>query len=223
MAVLRAVARPMLASIFIVQGFDTMRHPDRVVKKAEPVVRPIAERVSVVPDDTETAVRVNGAVQLVAGSLLAMGWLPRISALAIAGTLVPTTAAGHRFWEEQEEQDRAQQRIHFLKNVVMFGGLLIAAADTSGRPSLAWRSRHAVSSARHEASLAAKVARAAKTSGKAGQLAGAAGERLSRAGTRAADARKVGARAGRAGYRAGYRVGKARAKAGRLSRVLPGS
>ena len=42
MAVLRAVARPMLASIFIVQGLDTVLHPDRKVAAAEPVVRPLA-------------------------------------------------------------------------------------------------------------------------------------------------------------------------------------
>jgi putative oxidoreductase len=164
MAVLRTLARPMLASIFIIQGYDTMRNPDRVVKKAEPVVRPIASRVSVVPDDTEQAVRLNGTVQFVGGTLLAIGWLPRLSALAIAATLVPTTAAGHRFWEADSEEERAMQRIQFLKNLGMFGGLLIAAGDTAGRPSLAWRSRHAVKEARREVSHAAKAAR---TSGKA--------------------------------------------------------
>ena len=50
MAVLRAVARPMLASIFIAQGFDTLLHPERVVPAAEPVVRPVAGRVPAVPD-----------------------------------------------------------------------------------------------------------------------------------------------------------------------------
>jgi uncharacterized membrane protein YphA (DoxX/SURF4 family) len=171
MAVLRAVARPMLASIFIVQGFGTMRHPERVVKKAEPVVRPVTERVSFLPDDTEQVVRLNGAVQLTAGVLLAIGWLPRLSAAAIAGTLVPTTAAGHRFWESDDEQERAQQRIHFLKNLAMFGGLLIAAGDTAGRPSLAWRSKHAVHTARREAALAAKTARTSgKTAAKATRL-----------------------------------------------------
>jgi uncharacterized membrane protein YphA (DoxX/SURF4 family) len=171
MAVVRAVARPMLASIFIVQGLNTMRNPDRVVKKAEPVIRPIAERVSFVPDDTEQAVRINGAVQFTAGILLAAGWLPRLAALTIAGTLVPTTAAGHRFWEAEDEQERAQQRIHFLKNLGLFGGLLIAAADTGGRPSLAWRSRHAVHTARREAALTARTARASgKTAAKATKL-----------------------------------------------------
>ena len=139
MAVLRAVARPMLASIFVVQGYQTWRWPERVAARAEPVVRPVTDRVAVLPDETEQAVRLNGAVQCVAGSMLAMGWLPRLSAAVLAGTLVPTTLAGHRFWEVEDKQERAQQRIHFLKNLTMLGGLLIAAADTGGNPSLAWR------------------------------------------------------------------------------------
>ena len=64
MPVLRAAARPMMASIFIVQGFDTMLHPERKTSAAKPVVRPIAERVSVIPNQTEQAVRLSGAVQL---------------------------------------------------------------------------------------------------------------------------------------------------------------
>jgi putative oxidoreductase len=42
MVVLRAIARPMLASIFIAQGYETFRHPERVAGRAEPVVRPLA-------------------------------------------------------------------------------------------------------------------------------------------------------------------------------------
>jgi putative oxidoreductase len=57
----------------------------------------------------------------------------------------------------------------------MFGGLLIAAADTAGNPSLAWRTRHAAKTARRESSL---VARTAKASGKAGRKAGRLSARL---------------------------------------------
>lgn len=172
MPVLRAIARPMLASIFAIQGFDTLLHPERTAALAEPVVRPVADRVPAVPNSTEQAVRISGAVQVVAASLLAVGRLPRLSALAIAATLVPTTLAGHRFWEAEDDKDRAQQRIHFLKNVSMFGGLLIAAGDTAGQPSLAWRSRHAAKTARREVALA-------KRSGKAGAKAGARAGRFS--------------------------------------------
>jgi len=188
----------MLAGIFIVQGYDTFRHPEKVAPRAEPVVRPLAERFpSAVPAKTEDAIRLNGAVQMAAGACLAAGWFPRLAALTLAGTLVPTTAAGHRFWEA-EDADRAQQRIHFLKNLSMFGGLLIAAGDTSGQPSLAWRARHGARAASRETRRTAQaagretrrtaqaarrqaqtarrearlIARTAKVSGKAGRRVG---------------------------------------------------
>ena len=212
MTVLRAVARPMLASIFVIQGFDTMLHPERVAPRAEPVVAPLAELVPGVPARTEDAVRLNGAVQFTAGSLLALDIWPRLSALAIAVTLVPTTVAGHRFWEVEDEKERAQQRIQFLKNLAIFGGLLIAAADTGGRPSLAWRSRYAVRSARRDVALAT---RAAKVSGRAGARAGRASARAGRASARIsrAKARASRARASRA------RASRARASRARASRA----
>jgi putative oxidoreductase len=170
----------MVASIFILQGYDTFRRPERVAPRAEPVVRQLSDRIPAVPAKTEDAVRLNGAVQMVAGVLLSVGWFPRLAALALAGTLVPTTAAGHRFWEAEEDADRAQQRIHFLKNLSMFGGLLIVAADTAGQPSLAWRVRHS----RQEARLVAQTARtSAKAGAKAGMKAGV------RAGAKAEKAR----------------------------------
>lgn len=217
MQVLRALARPMLASIFIIQGYDTFRRPERVAAKAEPVVRPLAERMPVVPAKTEQAVQLNGAIQMAAGALLGLGKFPRLSALAIAGTLVPTTLAGHRFWEEAEEAGKAQQRIHFLKNLTIFGGLLIAAADTAGKPSLAWQARHAAQTARREANLVARTARATGQSGaKAGRTATKAAYR-----TGAKAGYQAGTKAGyRAGAKAGFRAGAkavAAAKAGRGS------
>jgi putative oxidoreductase len=177
MAVVRAIARPMLASIFAIQGLDTLRNPERVAPAAEPVVKPLSEKVPALPDSVEQAVRINGAVQLAGGTLLAIGWVPRLAALAIAGTLVPTTLAGHRFWEADEPQTRKQQKIHFLKNLSMLGGLLLAAADTGGRPSLAWRSRHAAHDVRRQSAVAARAARAGA---RAGSRAGRARGRLSR-------------------------------------------
>ena len=170
MPVLRAVARPLLASIFVLQGYDTLLHPGKYAAEAEPVVRPIAERVPVLSGKPEQAVRINGAVQLVAGSLLALGRFPRLSALAIAATLVPTTLAGHRFWEPDDAQERAAQRTQFLKNAGLLGGLLLAAADTAGAPSLAWRGRHVAREARRDA---VRTARTARVSARAGARAAA--------------------------------------------------
>jgi uncharacterized membrane protein YphA (DoxX/SURF4 family) len=40
---------------------------------------------------------------------------------------VPTTLAGHRFWEE-ESAARSGQRLQFLKNLGLIGGLLLVIA-----------------------------------------------------------------------------------------------
>ena len=87
-------------------------------------------------DDTGRLVRVNGAVQVGAGIGLALGIAPRLAALALAASLVPTTAAGHRFWEEEDDKARAQQTIHFLKNITIMGGLLEVCAAGAGAVSL---------------------------------------------------------------------------------------
>jgi hypothetical protein len=176
------------------------------------VVRQLSDRIPAVPAKTEDAVRLNGAVQMAAGLLLSLGWFPRLAALVLAGTLVPTTAAGHRFWEDEEDADRAQQRIHFLKNLSMFGGLLIAAADTGGKPSIAWRARHS----RQEARLVAQTARtSAKAGAKAGMKAGIrAGAKAEKARARTARAKASQARA-KAGAKAAQLRGRASAKAGR--------
>ena len=165
MPVLRALARPMVAAVFVVQGFDTVLHPGKYAESAAPVVKPITSLVPQLPDQTEQAVRLNGAVQLAAGALLAIGRFPRLSAFALAATLVPTTLAGHRYWEAQDKQEKAEQRTHLLKNASMLGGLLIAGADTAGKPSLAWRGRHAAKTAKHDAKLVRKTAKASSKAG----------------------------------------------------------
>ncbi|MBQ0826993.1 DoxX family protein [Streptomyces tagetis] len=175
MSLLRVAGRPMLASMFIAGGLRSLRKPGEVASAAEPVVRPVADRVSVLPDRTEHLVRLNGAVQVVGGVMLGLGRCPRPAALAMAATLVPTTLAGHRFWEAEESADRAQQRVHFLKNLSMLGGLLIAADDTGGAPSLLWRCRHAALELRRDARL---VRRTARATARPAALAGAVRARL---------------------------------------------
>jgi hypothetical protein len=104
-------------------------------------------------------VQLNGLVQVVGGLLLAFGKLPRLAALLLAGSLVPTTLAAHRFWEETDADQKQAQQIHFFKNVSLLGGLLIATMDREGKPSLTWRSGHAVDHAKVATEHAAEVAR----------------------------------------------------------------
>ena len=88
--------------------------------------------------------------------MLSIGKLPRVAALALCGSIVPTTLAGHRFWEETEPATRAQQRTHFLKNLGLLGGLLLATVDTAGKPSLSWRAKRAAERTHQISKVAAK-------------------------------------------------------------------
>jgi uncharacterized membrane protein YphA (DoxX/SURF4 family) len=118
------VARPLLAGMFIYGGLDAFKNPSGKTPRAEKVAPAIADVVGI-DADTEQLVQLNGAVQVAAGITLALGILPRVSALLLAVSLVPTTLAGHRFWEEEDEAARAQQSVQFLKNAAMMGGLLL--------------------------------------------------------------------------------------------------
>jgi putative oxidoreductase len=146
MDLLRAVARPMLGAIFVYSGLESMQAPHTKVPQAALVVEPLIDELDL-PGDTATWVRVNGFVQVVAGAVLSAGRFPRLAALTLAVSLVPTTVAGHRFWEEADDAGRTRQRIQFLKNMSMLGGLLIAADDTGGRPSIPWRIHRAADQA----------------------------------------------------------------------------
>ncbi len=122
----RRLARPLLASMFVAGGLDSLRNPDGRVEAVRAAGLAEPERL----------VQVNGATMLVGGLALATNRLPRLASLALAGTLVPTTYVGHPFWKETDPAAKAQQQISFLKNVSMLGGLLLAAADTGGRESV---------------------------------------------------------------------------------------
>jgi putative oxidoreductase len=160
MTVVRRIARPLLAAMFIEGGIDQFRHPATKVDAARPVVAKVAEPLHI-PNDPELVVRANGAAMAVAGTLLALGKLPRLSSLVLAATIVPTTYAGHRFWEVKDPVQKRQQRVHFVKNLSLLGGVMLAAVDTEGRPGLAWRTRHAAKDVQRSTRRAKKDAKAA--------------------------------------------------------------
>ncbi len=144
----RRIARPLLAASFVYGGIDTLRNPQSRVPGARPVVEKVAEQADKqlpvqVPRDVEQWVRIDAGIKVGAGALFALGKLPRLSALALTASIVPTTLAGHRFWEHDDPKERFGQLSHFLKNLGLLGGLLLAAVDTEGRPSVGYRARRA--------------------------------------------------------------------------------
>lgn len=164
MSLVRRVARPMLAAMFVVGGLDQLKHPGAKAKAAGPVLDQ-AKKLGL-PDDPELLVRANGVAMVGGGALLATGHVPRLASTVLAGALLPTTLAAHAFWNESDPQTRAQQKIQFLKNLGLLGGLLLAAVDTAGKPSLAYRAHRAGESAQRTARTTKREARHAAKAAK---------------------------------------------------------
>jgi putative oxidoreductase len=152
----RALARASLGAVFISGGLAALRSPGPRAELAAPITDKLRSTVTALPDDDVVLVQLNGGLQVAAGTMLALGRLRRLSALALAVSLVPTTVAGHRFWEAATPEQRNQQRLHFTKNLAMFGGLLFAALDRGGEPSLAWRTKRQARRAASQAHQAAE-------------------------------------------------------------------
>ncbi|OSC24244.1 DoxX subfamily protein [Mycobacterium vulneris] len=145
--VLRRIARPLLSVAFIGQGVNSLLNPKSAAEAAAPAVdglQALPDSVSSsIPSDPETVAQITAAVQIGGGLLLATGKLPRIASAALAVTVLPANLGTHSFWNESDPVVKAQKRQQFLTDLSLLGGLLIASADTAGKPSLGWRGRRA--------------------------------------------------------------------------------
>ncbi|MGK2865045.1 MAG: DoxX family protein [Mycobacterium sp.] len=143
----RRIARPLLSAAFIGQGIEALTD----VKPAAEVVQPTLDGLQSlpsavsdkVPDNAVTVARINAAVQIGGGVLLATGKVPRVASALLAATVIPGNLGRHMFWAETDPVAKADKRRAFLTDVSLIGGLVLASADTAGKPSLGWRGRRA--------------------------------------------------------------------------------
>lgn len=163
MAITRRLARPLLASVFVVGGAQVLRDPAAAAVRArsltDRVVPALAQRGVPVPTDPLVIARATAAVQLMAAATLATGRAPRISAGVLAATLVPSTVLAHPFWAATTPEQKKHDLHQTAKNASVLGGLVLAAVDTEGRPGVAWRARRAGLDAKRQARHLARTAR----------------------------------------------------------------
>lgn len=174
----RTAARVMLSAIFVSSGVKILLDPaskaeqaGRVTDRVGPLIEKIDPRL---PSDTVSLTRIKAGADVVAGLLLATGHLTRPAAAVLAAGLIPTTIAGHSFWAEPKET-RTMHQTHFLKNLGLLGGLLLAAADTEGKPGLKYRTTHAVDRSQRQVKRAVRTAR---REAKIAAMSAAAGRKL---------------------------------------------
>lgn len=137
----RALARPLLASVFVVDGLDALRHPDKHAALLEPygpALDKAAETVPGVPAKRIVLVRVGGGASVAAGLLLAIGKAPRLAAATLAVIGLGSTVVRHPFWSKKGEE-RREELSAFLTRGAVTAGAVFAATDRRGKPSLAWQ------------------------------------------------------------------------------------
>ena len=148
MSLLRFVARSMLASYFVINGVKAYRHPEELTAAAQPVADKVLPLVNsalpesvraYLPDNTTGFVKYSGALQVLGVLSLATGIGRRLGAGVLAATMLPHVVAANPLQARGAERTALQSQLG--KNVALFGGVLLAAQDTEGRPNLAWRLR----------------------------------------------------------------------------------
>lgn len=145
---IRKLARPMLASVYIADGVNTVKNASEYANDAERVVKTIksllpSQYAQFIPSDPETVAKINGGVKIGAGSTFALGKAPRLSAGLLAASTVGTLLGRNAFWEAKDADEQARRRNGAMTNVALLGGVLLASADTEGKPGLAWRAQDA--------------------------------------------------------------------------------
>lgn len=163
MALVRLLARPLLAAPFVFGGFNQLRNSEQLAPAAEPVTNRLAAPLKLPTSDPNVLVKANGAAMVAGGLLLATGKAPRLSSALLSGLLIPTTLAGHAFWAADDEADKRRHLVGFVTNLGLLGGLLTSAVDTAGKPGLTYRAgmaKDAVGRAAHTGALEARLAAA---------------------------------------------------------------
>lgn len=141
MSLIRFLARPMLASSFVIAGLDKLKNADDTAAQLSPILRRASESLPF-PADEKMLARMIGGAQLGAGALLGLGKFARFSAAVLTLTSALNTFVEWRSADISTKEGRQARRAQLLKNISLTGGVLLAAADTAGRPSLAWRAEH---------------------------------------------------------------------------------
>ena len=75
------------------------------------------------------------AIELVAATLLIVGWKTRLAALALVVFMIPATLYFHDYWNAPQPEVR-NQRNHFMKNVTILGALIFVIGMGAGPLSL---------------------------------------------------------------------------------------
>jgi len=167
MALVRRIARPLLAAPFIFEGVRTALHPEREIdvypQAFDAVDSAIAKTSAPGFLDARTVVRAAGVVAAGAGALYATNRCPRAAAVTLLLTTSVGWAGRKKVWELRGEELTSEIQ-SILTDAGLLGGVLLAVVDHDGRPSLGYRANQFIE--RSQKKAAAKQRELEKKAGK---------------------------------------------------------
>ncbi|WP_455834773.1 DoxX family protein [Pseudarthrobacter siccitolerans] len=147
MSFVRTLARPMLASSFVLAGMDKLKNADDTAQQLSPLLSKAAAALPFQTDE-KTLARIIGGTQVGAGVLFGLGKFSRLSATVLTVVSLLNTFVEWRSADISSKEGRGNRRNQLLKNLSLSGGALLASVDTAGKPGLAWRAEHLASDVR---------------------------------------------------------------------------
>ncbi len=142
--ILACFGRICLGAVFIVDGINYLLDWEGTVQNLQNGLCQWAERASSFPQATAiaesllpfspTLVTISLIFLLLGGSLVFFGIKSRLGAFLLILFLVPTTLIFHSFWI-MGPREKAFETMIFMKNLAIFGGLLVLLAFGNGSSS----------------------------------------------------------------------------------------
>lgn len=186
MSFLRFLGRSLFASAFVADGVKKVTSPAEEASSAEaftskmsPLVQKAvpAEYASQVPQDSETWVRIAGALQVAGGAMFATGIFRRLGAFLLIPASILNVAIAYPSKDASSEEKKAG-RSKALTQAALLGAAVVATQDLQGKPGLGWRTQH---SAKVVGTKAEKLAdKASKRAEKAVRIANKRAEKLNK-------------------------------------------
>ena len=118
------IGRAIFGGYFLYNGINHFLHREQLSGYAQMKGVPAAN----------VAVEGSGVLMILGGLSLLTGYKPKIGSALITAFLAGVTPSMHRFWSEQNPQQRQAEMINFMKNVALVGGAMIAASHPEPWP-----------------------------------------------------------------------------------------
>lgn len=120
------IGRLLLAFLFVYSGFGK-------IGGFEGTAASIAAKHVPMP---EIATTIAIVIEFIGGLMIVVGWRARWAAFAVAAFTLVATILYHNFWAMADAAIAGTNKIMFMKNIAVIGGLLLVYAFGPGRLSI---------------------------------------------------------------------------------------